>query len=760
MKINRSTRFIIAIAALAAFVCPQLPAATSAAEPVDFVENPVADSAATGASAQYQFEKVDDELDMYKPIVALARTYGDSITLRWALNSYPEWRYIARNGVDIMRHTESQELFTIDTLARGLKPLSLEAFRKAYPDQSDSLAHLAMGALYGTGGMTIEDSPQYFSSMGSIVEVAEDQKMYLIAAFLSAERRRDLADALALRFTDHNVKKGETYTYFIVPSVEDTLGRIRIQNGIVSHVKNESYKPKPYSIELTDSIAGHAQTVLTWTDATHGLFDVYRRPVGTKEWDKITTNPYTPPFGSYIQPSPLCIYADSVPAIGDYEYAVEAYDAFGDKTGLCKPLRVHFPDLQPPYGPDITGIVIDRRDDGKIFADISFHKDSIERDFTHYVPMYANPADSLRNWRLLSNQYVAPTDTMMRVDVTNVRTGMITIAAVDSAGNMGYAMPKLMRVADMRPPSAPTNLKADAQLDGTVMLTWDMQDTLDLHYYDIFYANSLEHEFTRLNSDHVYTRSYMDSIAVNANERYIYYTVRGVDWSMNEGVTSDTLRVLRPNAETPEMAHLDSMWVDDTMIHARWIGVGSVAVEKYEVYRRREGDEKWNLLRTFNADSVANAGYVIQVDDAAEPDLRRGYEYAVQTVSVWGLTSGLTPVLTARLTGKRMVDFPIKLEGTYDAKKKMTKVAWSVDTSSLADTEANKSYFFCVWRQGPYDDGFNYVIDAPSAERSYVDYQLQPGESAQYRISVRFRDGRKGPTSNTVTVTAPKQDNK
>lgn len=762
MKVNRTTRFIIAIAGLAALVSPQLPAATSATEPVDYDESMVPDSIAALDTMGGFFERVDetDESEMYKPIVAISRTYGDSITLRWALNSYIAWRYIARNGVDIMRYTASSERFEVDTLARGLKPLSLEDFRKAYPDQSDSMAYLAMGALYGTGGMTIEDSPQYFSAMGSIVEVAEDQKMYLMAAFLAAERRRDLADALALRYTDHNVKKGETYTYFIVPSVEDTLGRILIQNGIIERIKNEPFKRKQYGVTLSDSIAGHCQTVLSWTDSENGLFDVYRRPVGSKDWDKITTNPYTPPFGSFTESSPVCIYADSVPAIGDYEYAIEAYDAFGDKTGLSKPLRVHFPDMLPPMGPDITKIEIDRSVKDKIYADIHFRKDSIERDFTHFVPMYASSADSLRHWRLLSNQYVAPTDTMVRVDVTNVRTGMVTIAAVDDSGNMGYAMPQLMRVADMKPPKAPTNLKADTQLDGTVLLTWDMQDTLDLHYYDILYANSLEHEFTRVNNDHVYTRSYMDTIAVNANERYIYYTVRGVDWAMNEGLMSDTLRVLRPNTETPAMAHLDTMWVDETTIHARWIGVGSVSTERYEVYRRREGEKDWNLHRIFDADSVAQAGYKIQVDDVVEPDPRRGYEYAVQTVSMWGLTSGLTPVLTARLMGKQLVKFPIKLEGVYDAKKKMSKIAWSVDTTSLGDKAADKAYYFCIWRQGPGDDGFSFVIDASLDKRSYVDYLLQPGESAQYRVSVRFDDGRKGPTSNTITLTAPKQDNK
>lgn len=693
-------------------------------------------------------------------IKVVTRTYGDSITLRWAIGSYPEFRYLARHGVNIIRHTDSSEQYDLDTIARALKPLSLDEFRRQYPDEGDSLAYLAMGALYGQGGLTPQETDYYSSSPEALLEVAEDQKMNLIAAFIAAERRPDLANALALRFTDRNVRKGESYSYFIQPSVPDTTGHIFIESAAIEHLKNEPYKPGPYNVSLKDSILGHCQSILSWNDDKNGLFEVWRRQAGvsastpnnSREWKKVNREPYVPPL-DFTMPSQDIIFSDSVPGIGTYEYRVQAHDAFGDLTPMSNTITVRYPDLLPPVGPDITRIVIYRPADdpaAKIFANIYFHKDSMERDFTHYVPLYANARDSLKQWRLLSNQYVAPTDTMMRVDVTHTSTGMITIAAVDTAGNMGYAMPKLLRVADLKPPSPPTNLKADAQLDGTILLTWDMEDTLDLHYYDVLFANSPDHEFTLANYNHIYTRSYMDTVALDANERYIYYCVRGVDWAMNQGEMSDTLRVLRPNASTPSMAHLDTAWVDDRMIHTRWVGGGDEIIGRYEVYRRNEGAQQWQLLRTLNADSVRALGYIFQIDDAVDPDQRHGYEYAVQTVSLWGLTSGLTPALTMRPRSNYLVDFSLRLESTYDAANKQTKIAWEA-----GNAPTNTPYFFCVWRQGPDQDGFSYMTDAPATDHVYTDSLLEPGESAQYRVSVRFRDGRKGPTSNTITVTAP-----
>lgn len=684
-------------------------------------------------------------------IEAVTRTYGDSITLRWAIGSYPEFLYLARHGVDIIRHTDSNEQYDLDTIARALKPLSLDEFRRQYPDQNDSLAYLAMGSLYGEGGLTPQETDYYSSSPEALLEVAEDQKMNLIAAFIAAERRPDLANALALRFTDHNVRKGESYSYFIQPAVSDTTGHIFIESAAVEHLKNEPYKPEPYNVTLKDSLASHCQSILSWNDDRNGFFEIWRRLAGG-EWQKVNKAPYVPPF-DFTMPSQDIIFADSVPEVGTYEYRVQAHDAFGDLTPMSNAITVHYPDLLPPAGPDITRIVIDRPEDdpaAKIFANVYFRKDTLERDFTHYIPLYANSRDSLRQWRLLSNQYVAPTDTMMRVDVTRVSTGMITIAAVDTAGNMGYAMPKLLRVADLKPPSPPTNLKADAQLDGTILLTWEMADTLDLHYYDVFFANSPDHGFTLANHQHVYGKSYMDTVAIDANERYIYYCVRGVDWAMNQGQMSDTLRVLRPNAATPSMAHLDTAWVDDRMIHTRWVGGGDEIIGRYEVYRRNEGDRQWQLLRMLDADSVRTLGYVFQIDDTVDPEQRRDYEYAVQTVSLWGLTSGLTPTLTMRLKSNYLVDFPLHLDGTYDALAHATKIAWET-----GEAPTSAPYFFCIWRQGPGDDGFNYVTDAPATENIYTDYLLEPGQTAQYRISVRFHDGRKGPTSNTITVTRP-----
>ena len=696
----------------------------------------------------------------YVPIKVTARTYGDSIVLRWAVEDFPEWNWLNHTGYDILRITEGDERRTasgeveipIDTLAAGLRPMAYDDFRRCYPDTIDSLAYMAMGAIYGRGSMLPEQTSYEPGSIGAFVDMAQDQKTRLMAAYLAAEWRPDLAQAMGLRFTDRTVLRGKTYHYYIVPHVADTTGHFLIANGIVEGLRNERYKPAPYNVEMTDSVVGHGEVVLSWTDSINGTFDLFWRKLGETAWRQLTDRPYAPPVFSASGGDPV-VYEHSPGTTGTYEYAVRAHDAFGDLTPMSAPHRVVFPDLRPPLGPEITRIVIDRPGKTRydeVYANIHFRKDTMEEDFVRYVPLYYNQRDSARQWRLLSDQYVSPADTVLRVDVTRLSTGMVCIAAVDTAGNMGYSYPKLLRIRDARPPSAPSNLRALPAIDGSIALLWDMDDSLAVHYYDVFYANARDHEFTQANPRHVLGRSFTDTVATDLNERYIYYYVRAVDYAMNPGQSSDTLAVLRPNAAPPSRPHLDSAWTDTRMIHTHWIGGGDEIISHYNVYHRPAGGT-WELLRVCGGDSVRALGHAFTIDDEPRGALGQRHEYAVETVSLWGISSGLSPVYSARVRFDRVVGLTPRLFATFDAPSGTVRLAWEAD--GYAPDGA--PYYYCVYRRMGSQEPFRFITDVPEGSHAYEGDLLQPGEQAEYYLTVRFRDGRRGNESNRVTVAAP-----
>ena len=102
-------------------------------------------------------------------ISLLARTYGDSIVLRWAPEDYVSWKYLNRVGVNIYRF-DADNPIKVDTVAYALKPQPIEAWRAAYP-QTDSIAGIAMGTLYGEGGFTQEQSKSRPGTMGAVLDV-------------------------------------------------------------------------------------------------------------------------------------------------------------------------------------------------------------------------------------------------------------------------------------------------------------------------------------------------------------------------------------------------------------------------------------------------------------------------------------------------------------------------------------------------------------------------------------------------------------
>ena len=76
-------------------------------------------------------------------IALIARSYGDSIVLRWAPEDYVVWQHLNEVGVNVLRLSKGSD-FTIDTLAYALKPASYERFRAIYPDTLDSIPQMAI----------------------------------------------------------------------------------------------------------------------------------------------------------------------------------------------------------------------------------------------------------------------------------------------------------------------------------------------------------------------------------------------------------------------------------------------------------------------------------------------------------------------------------------------------------------------------------------------------------------------------------------
>ena len=722
--------------------------------PADLPEGTVFtdDSLAVEDSTQMQVGIVDTKIHL------LSRTYGDSIVLRWAPEDYATWRYVNRVGMDVLRYSEDRP-FDADTLAHRLRPFTLEQFRRRYPT-TDSLAMMAAGLLYDENRTRPTATKNPPGTLGSLYEIYQEQQMRYAFALLTTEWRRDLAEALAMRLVDKTAKRGKTYEYIVRPSEIDTTGQIIIRTGHIPELKNERYKPEAFTTTLTDSTIAENSVQLTWNRKKYSTFEIERRWVGakgktssTEEWQRVNDKPYIDMSpNEQGLPDTLYTMTDQVPQVGLYDYRLLAHDAFGDLTEPTKPFRVWVRDITPPSPPAITLITIDRRDSTDlskgVFATFHLRKDTMEADYTGWHLVYYHEKDTEKQWRRLSPQQT-PADSLLTLDVTGISTGMVAVAASDTANNTSYSIATMLRLEDLKAPGVPRNLRAQGNpLQGTITLDWDAPDDLDIDYYEVAYANDSTHRWVLATEQKLQDTRFVDTIDVTANQKYIYYKVRAIDYSTNEGFYSPVLQVIRPTLIPPVVAHIDSSWVDADGIHMRWITSAEHFVSHHLVWRRLHTDKEWTLLAVCNADSLADYDYELMLHDKPEYSREARYDYAIETISYSGVSSEKSLAYSVRWEGDAVFALPLKLYGEYLEDKQETRLVWEMPQQP----PYKGRWYFCIFRQGPDDKAPTFLISAAKDDRIFSDRLLDPGQQASYFIRVKYADGRQSEDSNTVTV--------
>ena len=697
----------------------------------------------------------------------MTRSYGDRVYLRWVPEDYVSWIFLTTDGVNILR--DNRATGKLDTLAWALKPLTEQQFRKKYNLERDSNAAVAVGVFYGEGRMKEGQTRDKPGSMGANVEVNGEQDVSFGFAMLVADWRPDLAQDMAVGFMDRTAKRGETYDYYVQPTRWDNGGKIIFEPGVREKVENTPYKRQPYDPQLEDTLAAPQRFTLSWVDGRHSSFEVERREVtdpkkGTvTAWERVNDKPYVSMVETDFEG--LTLFSDSVSHDGTWEYRIMGHDPFGELTEPSPAHRAYARDILPPVPPQMKYIVIHRPEEdpmAKIMADVVWQNpEEPSDDCQGYLVKYYNDNIYGEQWHVMTDQLIAPTDTIAHLDVTGLRTGMLCVAAYDNSGNESTSMPQLIRITDYKAPAAPDSLRvhiiSDLDADSLIttayaILTWQPSpEDDDIAYFDLAFANDSTHEFMKLNGPGIHETGYVDTLAMDVNQKYVYYRVRAVDYSNNIGQWSPYIRVMRPHNSPPSQPHLgESSHDDKTGMHMDWI-VGRDADMDYHILWRRTGEQgDWQMLRRWDADSLAQVkNWKLHVDDNPSHNRRERYYYMVESFNSSVFTSQSLAVSWLH-QGPRHFDIPIKLNGDYVKHDGLVRLVWDHPQVPAALKEV--PFYYCVFRKTDADKRFRYVTNVASANCEFVDASLSPGQQAQYYVLLRFEDGREGQPSNTITV--------
>lgn len=686
-----------------------------------------------------------------------ARGYNDRIVVRWMPDEYIPLRFLYEYGATLIRtHEEGARNgnsdFICDTLALSIKPLSLDDFVTRF-GAADTLAAAAAQTVYGrSADSTLTKAP--WGSMASLVEQWEQQQELFGYAAMVAEQRPDLAEAMGLGYTDRTAKADVDYTYYLKPNIPDSLLLYNVT--MCQPVRLGQYKPEKLEMNLRDSITPPLRVSLYWLSGDYSFYDIERRTEGG-EWKKLNNRPYvymSPDDGNDMQSDDNILFLDLVPEPAIYEYRVSAYDLFGDKTLPTDPHKVAVKDQTPPTAPYITHIEI-LRGDTTIHAQLFFDTNYRDEDLRGFVPFYNNPlfmdADT---WVPLTQELINPTDTTVTVNVTGLASGKICIAATDWSGNISQSAPVNIDIADLKAPDAPTNLRYTTDLaSGTVRLVWDAPEDDDVMQYQVLFANDSTHMFIPVTSvPSVRDTVFVDTLAMDVNQRYIYYKVKAIDYSTNESPLSEMLQVLRPSHLVPQTCHLDSAWQDKDRLYIRWIASNEAQIRAHYLYRREQGQKDWTLLRILNGDSVKAEGNRIYIEDRPRPSQER-WEYAVETMTFSDISSGLSLVYSVKFNGYRQFACPATLQGDFlGTSKNETRLVWDVN-GTLPDYD---KWYWCIYRKGQKDTRMKFHLTAKKEERDFSDFLLREGEEAEYYITLMMPGVGESLPSNTVKVTYKK----
>jgi len=694
------------------------------------------------------------EDDPYK-IHLIARSYDDRIVLRWAPSEYVPFRFLRDAGYTVLRSWGSKtDGFHDDTLAY-VKPWTVDQFKQKF-EKNDSVAGMAVELLYGQL-TTLDQTEAAPGSMKSIVEVYEQQQDVVGSAMYIAEVRPDLAEAMGLMYTDRDVRKGIDYIYSVAPNLPDSVLHVAWGTSEVMRIGGETENLNKLDCPMLDSVAAPTQAFIYWPRLPYSSYDIERREVTNGmqgEWKKLNDKPYISFISDYMDEDADNFYQDNTEHEGVFEYRLYAYDSFGDRIGPSEVHTLIMPDMVAPVPPDIDQFLVTYVTDDSIRATIFFHKDSIEADLIGYVPMYKGDLrDTTAQWVQLSDRVLPPGTTQYTVDVTGLAAGHVTIAAYDKVGNHSLSIEQLLNIDDYTPPSPPTNLRANVAPDGFLVLRWTASPEPDVSYYEVYSANEAEEQFmNRTNPDQRDT-VYVDSLAQGLNQAYIYYMVKAVDYSGNSSEFSSMLRVVRPNYIPPQVCRIDSVWVTDDAIHMWWIQSNEVDISYHRLFRKLDTEAQWTLMGVYRADSLRYYDDRIRFTDSPTPNMKTRYVYAVESINLTGVTSGLSQPQTFLFSGPRIVNISLKLQGDYSQREHETKLAW--ETGKVPDY--NCGWYYCVYRKGPEDQDFKFLLSTKSDEPQFNDFLNRPGDTAQYYVMVQYDDGRRSQRSNVVTITAPKE---
>ena len=694
---------------------------------------------------QQDINKNPEKPILHSSIKVIAKSYGDSVVLRWAPANAWAWHKLNYMGYKIERIDLSEkdnakkEILTI----LPLKPYSLEKFKTVFKPGNNNAA-IAAQCLYGKNFET--NLRQGQAAIEDRASVSDARFTYTL---MVADYDANVGVATALRFTDKNVKKGAKYIYRIMPAVIASQGTI--DTGTVMVINNRmAATGKP---EITEGLAFDHLSELHWNRngaETWSGFYVERSEDG-QTFNALNTLPFisSAPDSAVLKKDSSKaklfsilhtqhIYIDSLPHnYKTYVYRIRGVNAFAEISDYSNTVTLSGKDLTAPVAVNILNPVFisDRK------MKVVWQKSNIEPDCKGY---YITRASNINGpYETLNQQILSPTANEFTDNNAIVHGGSFYIVvAVDTANNISSSVPAMGIIPDNTPPAIPSGLKGNIEKNGLVHLSWTANKEEDIKGYKVYFANVADHVFTQITTEPDTAVHFVDSITLNTLTKNIWYKIVAVDYNNNHSDFSTAIRLKKPDIVPPAAPVATNIVVKSNAIAMDWIQSSSADAVGYIIYR---GEEKQVpvAISTYKH-SVSFVSFHFE-DSTAKPNT--AYIYTAKAIDEDSLYSPASLPIHAKINRNAERPALTSLKASYDTKEKNIHLAWQYNETG--------SYFFILSRSHGTEP-FKPLRSLNKEENSFIDNTVQPGATYRYIIQAIWKDINGNTRMNDpVTVIVP-----
>jgi hypothetical protein len=679
---------------------------------------------------------------LHAEIKVKAKSYGDSIVIRWAPTDAWAWVLLNNTGYVVERTDYSDPTHPHKEVLATVRPWTLDKFKSSF-GRNDKYAAIAAQALYGKNFTTgIRQGQAAYADQAAVLK---DRHAFVLQA---SDYDGRVAIATGLKWIDSHAGRDKFYSYRIYPAAK-TQGIIDTGKLLVQNIA----ATLPAAPEISELIGLDRLVELHWNRYQQEQYSGFMIEKSTdgQHFTAINSIPY---FSSLPDSSSLLkdtliremydmlklnhIMMDSVKEnYTTYYYRIKGINAFAEWSAFSKPLAVMTRDMKPPA----LAVVSKPEWLDKNRIKLQWLKNEIEGDFKGYT--VARAINVQGPYELLTKNMLDKKATnFIDENAREHEQNFYIVTAFDTSSNQAASYPVMGLIPDNVAPAAPVGLTGTIDKKGYVYLNWKAGKETDIKGYKIYFSNSDAQTPSQITLEPVTDTVYTDTITLKTLTKDIYYQVVAVDYNNNHSEYSSVARLRKPDIVPPMPPVAGNVDVSAKAVSIEWMQSSSEDAIAYLIYRsERKG--AWQRIARIKHDGGKTS--FTYTDTTARPMI--SYMYVSETIDEDSLHSSRSNPVPATI--KTLQDQPpiAGLTAAYDNKTKKLKLNWQY--------RQNGNYFFVIYR-GMGSEPVSKYSSAGNDQSEWSEYLDGKPGSVKYAIQAVFRDMRgdtklSAPVSVTIT---------